>query len=304
MAQRVIVIGSLNYDVFLSVKRLPKIGETFPAKSMESAGGGKGANQAVQCAKLGLETAMVGAVGNDPMGSYLLGELSRFGVGTDFIRRQEGGTGFSAAHMLEGGQVSAIIAAGANAGVTPQDVDHVAPLMKDALAVVLQLEIPIPTVEYAIRAAKAQGTTVLLNAAPASPVSEEALKGCDVFMANEVEASFYTGQIIETVEDATRAIVPFAKKYGFRAVFTLGDKGAVAFDGDMPVHIPAVPTRAVESTGAGDSFVGGYLKGQAGGLSFAQSLRFAAHCSAVTISKVGGQEAMPTLAQVEAFLTK
>lgn len=299
----VIVIGSLNYDVFLHVARLPKIGETYCARGMEVSAGGKGANQAVQCAKLGLETLLVGAVGQDAMGDFLLGSLQRHQVRTDFVRQVPKSTGFAAVHALEDGRVGATIVRGANGCVSRRDVDGVAPLMEGAIALVLQLEIPTGVVEYAIEKANAVGLPVLLNAAPAGPLSQKALEGCDTFIANEVEASFYTGREIAGPQDALEAIGPFARQYGLRAIFTLGEKGAVAWDG-KGAHIPALKTAVVETTGAGDSFVGGYLKAVSAGMDFWAAIRFATHCSAVTVSGVGGQEAMPLLSQVQEFLPR
>ena len=299
---RVIVIGSLNYDLFLHVRELPRLGETYQATGMQAASGGKGANQAVQCARLGLDTTLVGAVGSDSMGDYLLEHVAAYGVRTEHIRRLEGPTGLGVVHVPEDGNVFSTIVRGANGLVTREDVRRVEPLMREAFAVVLQLEIPIDVVEYAMQTADQNGARVILNAAPAQPIAENALRLCDTLIVNEVEAGFFTKRCIRTVEDALSAIAPYAAALGVRAVFTLGAQGAVAFDGGEPFHVPAVKADVVETTGAGDSFVGGYLKAQSLGMGFADAIRFAAQCSAFTIAKVGGQDAMPTLEQMRKFL--
>ena len=299
---KVLVIGSLNYDVFLNVKAMPKIGETCPAESMAVSGGGKGANQAVQCAKLGLETFMAGAVGKDAMGDFLAAGLEKYGVNTEYLKRSEAGSGFSPVHVMPGGKVFGTIFHGANYDVTREDVDALAPLFPDLFALMLQLEIPLETVNYAAARAFEAGVPVILNAAPAQALPDRTLEMCHTFMANEVEASFYTGREIRTPEDALETIRPFCEKYGFRAIFTLGDQGAAACDGRRAEWIPPVKTQAVESTGAGDSYAGGYVKALHYGLDFFSAAAFAARCGAVTVSKVGCQNAMPELKEVEAFL--
>lgn len=300
----VVVIGSLNYDVFLRVGAMPKVGETCPAESMTVSGGGKGANQAVQCAKLGLKTFMAGAVGNDAMGDFLLSGLQKYGVDTSYIRRSAAGSGFSPVHVMPGGKVFGTIYHGANFDIAPADVDCLLPLVESAFALMLQLEIPLETVYYAVRRAHAVRTPVILNAAPACPLPEDVLGLCHTFMANEVEASYYTGTTIETPQQALDVIRPFCARHGIRAIFTLGAQGAVACDGHQACLIPPAPAQAVESTGAGDSFAGGYVKALHAGRDFFSAASFAAACGAVTVSKVGCQNAMPSLSEMATILEK
>ena len=299
--RRVIVIGSLNYDLFLNVQKLPQLGETYQASSFQTASGGKGANQAVQCAKLGIDTFMVGAVGKDFMGEYLLESISQYGVHTEYVQQVEGPSGLGVVHLLKNGGVLSTIVPGANACVGISDVQRVESLMDEAFAVVLQLEIPIETVQYAIHAANRHSAKIYLNAAPAHAIEKDCVSLCDTFIANEIEASYYTKCKISSVEDALKVIAPFACDYKVRSVFTLGEQGVVAFDGHKAYHEPAVKTIALDTTGAGDSFVGGYLKAQITGMSFIDSIRFATQCSAITVSQVGGQNAMPALDRVKGF---
>lgn len=302
--EHVVVIGSLNYDVFLGVDAMPSVGETCPASYMTVGGGGKGANQAVQCAKLGIKTYMAGAVGNDAMGDFLLSGLQGYGVDTTYVRRSNKGSGFSPVHVMPDGKVFGTIYHGANFDVSDADVDQLLPLIQDAFAVMLQLEIPTRTVCYAIRKAHAMGTPVILNAAPACSLPEDVLRMCHTFMANEVEASAYTGTTIKTVRQAMDAIYPFCAEYGVRAIFTLGAQGAVACDGNQVKLILPSPAQAIESTGAGDSFAGGYVKALHAGKNFFSAAAFASACGAVTVSKVGCQNAMPVLNQMEKILEK
>ena len=300
--QRVVVIGSLNYDLFLQVGALPQIGETYQAQGLVTAAGGKGANQAVQCARLGMACAMVGAVGNDSMGAYLLERLRQSGVNTSHVRGVGEPTGLGVVYALPDGGVLSTIVRGANETVAPADVDAAEPLIRDAFAVLVQLEIPVETVRHAVETACRHGVRVILNAAPARALPDTLLPLCDTVIVNEVEAGFYTGRPIRDVREAQSAIVPFARDYDVRAVFTLGAQGSVGFDGRDLCHVPPAPARVVETTGAGDSFVGGFAKAQSLGMGFRASLEFAARCSAATISRVGGQDAMPDLEQMQQFL--
>lgn len=301
-SQRVVVIGSLNYDLFLQVGALPQVGETYQAQGLVTAAGGKGANQAVQCARLGMACAMVGAVGNDSMGAFLLERLRQSGVNTAHVRSAHEPTGLGVVHVLSDGGVLSTIVRGANETVSPADVDAAEPLIRDAFALIVQLEIPVETVCYAVETAHRIGVRVILNAAPALALPETVLPLCDTVIVNEVEASFYTGQRIRDIREAQAAIVPFTHANHIRAVFTLGAQGSVAYDGRDLCVVPPVPASVVETTGAGDSFVGGFVKAQSLGIGFRDSLAFAARCSAVTISRVGGQDAMPDLEQMKQFL--
>ena len=301
-SQRVVVIGSLNYDLFLQVGALPQVGETYQAQGLVTAAGGKGANQAVQCARLGMECAMVGAVGNDSMGDYLLERLRHSGVNAAHVRCVGEPTGLGVVYVLPDGGVLSTIVRGANETVAPADVDAAEPLIRDAFALIVQLEIPVETVRYAMETARRHGVRVILNAAPARALPETVLPLCDTVIVNEVEAGFYTGQRIRDIREAQAAIVPFARTNQVRAVFTLGAQGSVGFDGCDLCVVPPAPASVVETTGAGDSFVGGFVKAQSLGMGFRDSLEFAARCSAATISKVGGQDAMPDLEQMKRFL--
>lgn len=298
---KILVAGSLNYDVFLKIPSMPRLGETCPAESAVLSGGGKGANQAVQCAKLGLETWMLGSVGQDAMGDFLLDGLERYGVKTELIKRSRLATGLSPVHVLPEGKGFGTIFHGANDDVLPADIDRLVPLFPQAFALLLQLEIPLETVAYAAKLANQAGVPVILNAAPAAPLPPEVLRGCHTFMANEVEASFYTNGPVDSPADALERIVPFCREYGVRAVFTLGSQGAVACDGAEARFIPPLPARAVESTGAGDSFAGGYVKALWDGKDFFQAASFAARCGAFTVGRAGCQNAMPTLDEIRCF---
>lgn len=299
-----VVIGSLNYDTIFSLPHLPAQGETLTAQSVSFCCGGKGANQAAQCARLGLPTHMVGAVGCDYMGETLAGGLAKLHVNTARLRRLPGVTsGLASVFALPGGSVHAAIVRGANYEVTTADVDAAVPLLRQAGVLLLQLEIPTETVEYAAKKAKESGCRVLLNAAPALPVSRELLHRSDVLMLNEVEAAFYCGCAVTGPEDAKAPVLALARELQNTCVFTLGKNGAVAANAQGEFfYQPPCDVKAVETTGAGDSFAGGFAYAMQHAMPLGQAMRFATCCSGVTVQGYGAQDAMPSLSQVEELL--
>ncbi|MCD8090231.1 MAG: ribokinase [Clostridiales bacterium] len=299
MRSKITVIGSLNYDVILKIPRLPQCGETLPVKSAVFSAGGKGANQAVQASKLGVETYMVGCVGEDVQGDYLVKTTEKYGVNTKYIRRCSESTGMGVVNALESGEVYACIVRGANFAITRADVDAAEEALKESETAIFQLEIPGEINEYAIDKAKKCGCRVLLNAAPAAEISEESLKKCDILVVNEVEAAFYLKEKIETSEQAEKGALYLSEKYGADIIITLGSLGSVVCEDGKTTFIPSKKVNAVESTGAGDSFIGAVGYALIEGMSLTEACKFATCCSAITVCKPGGQPAMPTLDEVK-----
>ena len=296
---QVAVIGSLNYDMFLTLSDVPRIGETANASALKTAAGGKGANQAVQVAKLGIPTYMVGSVGDDWMGQVLKDSLKDAGVKMDYINTcPSEPTGMGIVDVFPDGSVMAVINHGANGAVSVQDVLTAEKVIETSDIVILQLEIPSETVIQSINLAKKHKKKVILNAAPAAELPDEVLEMCDYVIVNEIEASFYTGEAIDSIEKAIETLPKMKQKYGNCWICTLGKNGAVICDSEDPVIIPIVSTEAVETTGAGDSFVGGFAYGLLQGMTQTDAAKFASHCSALTISQVGAQNAMPTRQQI------
>lgn len=295
----VVVIGSLNYDIFFSVERAPRLGENIHALSSKSGCGGRGANQAVQIARLGAPVYMVGKTGADQAGETLRKSLQDAGVDLRYLDTvTDLESGMAAVSVYPDGNVSAVISRGANDAVSLKDLENVRELIRGAGLVVLQLEIPLNVVEEAIRMAKAYGVRVLLNAAPVAPLSEEVIRGCDYFVVNEVEGSFYMGETLDTIETAERLLPEVSRKYGNCWICTMGKEGALIANHDWCRRIPAVKTTVVETTGAGDSFVGGFCYAILQGKNEYDAGRFAAYCSAVTIRTVGAQNSMPDREQL------
>lgn len=298
MRNKIVVIGSLNYDIILKVSRLPELGETFPASGVTFSAGGKGANQAVQAAKLGIKTYMVGCVGKDPQGDMLIQTAQIYGLDTTYLRRVDVPSGMSSVHAVEDGSVYATIVRGANFAITKEDIDAAESAMQDAAIVILQMEIPMEINAYAISVAKKCGCKVMLNAAPAEKVSDDFMKNCDIIVVNEVEAAFYLGQEITNQSVAEQGAAALAEKYSADIIMTLGKLGAVVCENRKTSFVPSKKVNAIETTGAGDSFIGatGYALIQ--GMNLTQACEFATCCSAITVCRLGAQDSMPTLEEV------
>ena len=299
MNKKITVIGSLNYDVILKIPRLPFKGETLTANGAAFSAGGKGANQAVQAAKLKTPTYMVGCVGTDASADFLVNTAKEYGVNVDYIRKVPGSSGMGVINAVEDGSVYACIVRGANFEVTKEDVDNAMPILKESGVCILQNEIPVEINAYAIDKAKEAGCIVVLNAAPAIELPEECLSKVDILVVNEVEAEFYCHEKIDSVEKAKTEIKKMAEKYNNNVIFTLGKDGAVAYENGTIEFIPAMKVDAIETTGAGDSYIGAVSHSIIEGKSLIEACKFATKCSAITVCRMGAQPSMPTLEDVE-----
>ena len=299
MNKKITVIGSLNYDVILKIPRLPFKGETLTANGAAFSAGGKGANQAVQAAKLKTPTYMVGCVGTDASADILVNTAKEYGVNVDYIRKVPGSSGMGVINAVEDGSVYACIVRGANFEVTKEDVDNAMPILKESGVCILQNEIPVEIIAYAIDKAKEAGCIVVLNAAPAIELPEECLSKVDILVVNEVEAEFYCHEKIDSVKKAKTEIKKMAEKYNNNVIFTLGKDGAVAYENGTIEFIPAMKVDAIETTGAGDSYIGAVSHSIIEGKSLIEACKFATKCSAITVCRMGAQPSMPTLEDVE-----
>lgn len=298
MLNEVIVIGSINYDNFLQVDKLPLKGETKHAHSFNWACGGKGANQAIQCAKLGLKTRMVGKVGNDSIGKTLLDNLKSCDVNCDNVDVVDGPSGMGYVISAEDGSLFSTILRGANWNITKDDIDKVAINFNTATIIVLQLEIPSDIVEYTIRIASSKGCKIVLNAAPAIPIDTELFNLCDLVIFNEAEAMYFTDSSFKTIEETKVAIRKCGEKYNCDLCFTIGPLGALYNKAGEILYYPAIDVPVVETTGAGDSFIGGLVYGLSHYNDVEMMLKFATVCSAFTIQGIGAQNSMPNLKDV------
>ncbi len=280
------VIGSINMDLVVGTDRFPKQGETVLGNLYTTVPGGKGANQAVAAARLGDQIHMVGAVGNDAFGMQLLDGLEKEQIDTQGVKKTNGASGI-ANILLSEGDNRIIVVPGANHELSNADIDAQKAVMKKSSMVILQLELPIPVVEYTLQVAKELGVPAILNPAPAAGFTE-AMKEADFLTPNETEAEELFGANWELE----------LERYPNRMVVTLGKNGARYFDGDKHVTVEGFPTTAVDTTGAGDTFNGALAVALSEGNDFKEAVRFANAAASISVEKFGAQGGMPNRAEV------
>ena len=300
-SRKVLVIGSLNADLIAVAPRLPSIGETVIGATFHVAPGGKGANQAVAAARMGARVEMIGRVGNDSFGALLQDELRRAGVGIDHVCVDaNAATGTGHIVLDAKGQNMIVVASGANERLVAADLERATTSWADAGLVVLQLEVPLSTVAAAVRMAAARRIPVLLNCAPAHPLPADLLASAAWLVVNEVEAAQLTGEPVCNHRDAMLA----ARQLGTasqRVVVTLGEAGAVLFSRDGACHVEAPRIDAVDTTAAGDAFVGTLAAALAAGVDDAGAVRRAVIAGSLACTKLGAIPSLPTAADVDSF---
>ncbi len=298
----VAVLGSLNMDCVIGVTQAPQPGETVAAQRVQYASGGKGANQAVACARQGAPVRLVGCVGADEHGERLLHALAQDGVDTRWVaRRADASTGLAFVIVEASGQNRIIVHAGANATLDPDDA-ALRQMLDGCAALVLQLETPLALVLRAARLAAALGCRVVLNPSPCLPLPDALWPLVTLLVVNEVEAAHYAGHAVTDAASAAAAARALRARSGGAVLVTLGAAGAVACDADGCRHHPALAVpRVVDTTAAGDTFLGAAVARQLQGGSLdaavVQGLRAASHC----VQVAGAQPSIPTLADLAAL---
>ncbi|HEX9897997.1 MAG TPA: ribokinase, partial [Candidatus Methylomirabilis sp.] len=262
---RVLVIGSANMDFTVAVPRLPAEGETVTGGSFYVSHGGKGANQAVAARRLGGDVRFVGCVGQDPQGDQVVEQLAAEGIPTDGVIRTEAATGVALIMVDREGRNQIAVASGANLELLPDLAKMHASLMPWAEALLLQLEIPVPSVQWALATAREHGVLSILNPAPAQPLPDTLLSLVDCLTPNSNEAEILTGIAVKGPDSASQAAQHLLARGVRRVIVTLGAQGALCCDGKSAIHFPAFPVDAVDTTGAGDAFNGALAVGLAVG---------------------------------------
>ncbi len=300
----ILIIGSLNMDLIVRAPHIPAPGETILGHAFSTAPGGKGANQAVAAAKLGAPVKMIGRVGADDFGRQLRSQLNAVGVDTQFVLDDtDAATGVALISVSDDGQNSIIVAPGANGRVTQNDIDVARDAIRNARVVVAQLEIPLEVVGYALRVAHDAGALTILNPAPAQRLSRDVLHDADVIIPNETEASQLTNLRVTDFLSATQAASALREMGARRVIITLGGKGALWLDENANAqHIAPFEIQAVDTTAAGDAFVGALTAALARAQDWETSLRTASAAGALAATKLGAQPSLPTRAELEEFL--
>ncbi len=289
----ILVAGSANIDFVTRVEHIPAPGETVLGGSYSVSGGGKGANQAVACARAGGKVAFLGALGHDSFADTLRLSLRESGV-QDLSVQLTLPTGAAFISVSEAGENAITVASGANAGLLPDML----PGLKGFTHLVMQLEIPLTTVIACAQAARAAGVQVVLNAAPARPLPPELLGNVDLLVVNEGELTSLAGHG-EVHEQLRRAALLGPRQ----VIVTLGAEGSLALDGEAFIPVPARQVAVLDTTGAGDTYLGALVTALSEGTALRLAMRFAGTAAALACIRPGAQPSMPTRAEIEAALS-
>jgi ribokinase len=300
----VIVFGSINMDLVTKTPRLPIAGETLQGYEFFTAPGGKGANQAVAAARLGISTQMVGRLGNDDFGHQLLASLQAAGVHTEGVLVDEAvSSGVAVIAVDDAGENNIIIVAGANGRMNQQDVERLTDLLPSAAALLLQFEIPLPAVLAAAQAAKQAGVLVILDPAPAqADIPPELYPLVDIITPNEIEASQLVGFPVDEPEAAAKASVELRQRGIATVIVKLGAQGAFCATGEETFFVPAFSVQAVDTVAAGDAFNGGLAAALAEGLPLREAIAWGVAAGAISATKAGAQPSLPDRKTFDAFL--
>jgi ribokinase len=305
MKPSVTVVGSLNMDLIVRSPRIPQPGETIIGSGFHTAPGGKGANQAVAAARLGAQVTMVGCVGEDAFASTLLGNLNADGVDhTYVIHDPDSATGVALIVVDDAGQNSIVVASGANMKITPDDVIDSKAVIVSADVLLLQLEVPDDVVFAAARVARESDVTVVLNPAPARTLPPDLLKLVDVLIPNETETGLLTDMPVDNQADIETAASALLDLGVNAVIMTLGSRGALLVQQGTTQVYPTFKVDPVDTTAAGDAFVGGFSVALANGGSIEEAIRWGNAAGALATTKLGAQPSLPSHQDVLDLLSK
>ncbi|MEZ4869829.1 MAG: ribokinase [Caldilineaceae bacterium] len=306
MAQpRVCVVGSSNMDLVSFAPRLPKLGETVSGSRFHMGFGGKGANQAVMAAKLGAAVTMITKVGDDIFGRDYLNNFTNLGFDTRYVLvTDQASTGVAPIWVDEpSGNNAIIVVPGANALLSPADIEDAKAAITGAQVLVCQLECPLESTLAALRIARAAGVTTIFNPAPAhAALPAEAYTLSDIFCPNESETELLTGQPVATVAEAEAAAHVLLARGPRQVILTLGERGSLLINSAGTTHMPTTAVQAVDTTGAGDAFVGTLAYFLAAGAPLPVAVERANQIAAMSVQKVGAQGSFPTRAEIPTSL--
>jgi len=299
---KLVVIGSLNMDIVSRIEQFAKAGETIHSSHLAYFPGGKGANQAVAAARFGADCTMIGAVGSDGFADQLIEQLQSGGVHTEHVLRMEGPSGTAFIMVNESGENIIVVSEGSNGKLSPQAVDKHIP-WEQAYAVLLQNEIPWETTCHIIASAKQANVPVWLNPAPARSIPAELWGDIDTFIMNETEAALITGMPVHHAESAKAAAELLIKRGAKQVIVTLGEQGCIYtnVEGEH-ISLKAYNVQAVDTTAAGDTFIGVYAAARHKGETVEAALSYAVAASALAVTQHGAQASIPTKQQVDAFI--
>lgn len=293
-AAPIAVLGSLNLDLVLRIARMPEAGETFASDDSASFCGGKGANQAVACARMGAAVRMIGRVGDDPAGQALRAALAGEGVDVEGVAvTEDTASGAAVILLTPDGQNRILLAAGANARLDARDVAAHADAIASSRLLVCQLETPLATIEAAAALAARQDVPFLLNPAPARALPDSLIAQAAYLVPNEPEATALTGIAVHDAASAADAATILRARGADCVIVTLGANGILIADAQGVRHRPALTTTVIDTTAAGDSFIGGFAAGIAEGLATDVAAELGLRVARICVSRAGAQASLP-----------
>lgn len=292
--KKIVVIGSCNTDMVIKSEKLPLPGETVLGGTFLMNLGGKGTNQAVAIARMGGDVTFVSRIGNDSFGKDSLAIFDKENINTDYIFSDPYLPSEIALIMVdENGENCIMVASGANASLSSHDIDKARDVIKNADVVLLQLETPIKTVEYAAKMASQKGVKVILNPAPATSLSNELLKSLYAIIPNTIEAEMLSGIKISDWESAQKATDLISSKGVDIVIITMGSKGAFVKDRNSYFKLPVEKNNVVDTTAAGDTFCGAFCVGISEGLSIKDAAKMANSAAGIAVTREGSQSSIP-----------
>jgi len=298
MSDKIIVIGSMNADLVIHSQKMPALGETITGSDFQVNAGGKGLNQAVAIAKLGGNVSFCGAVGNDANGELLLNELKNNNVDFKGFKTEKTATGIAMITVVDGNNFI-ILDSGANAKLTPDVIKNYSDLIGESEYCVMQLEIPVETVLKVCEIAKKSDTKIILNPAPFKELPVEIFSQIDYIIPNEHEAYDLTGIYPDNEENTKKSVLRLKQMGVKNVIITLGERGCVYNVGDSVLFKPALKTNVVDTTSAGDTFVGALVSRLSQNDSFNNAIDYATKAAAITVSRKGASKSIPYADEVK-----
>ena len=300
---KIIVIGSSNVDLTARVRTLPRPGETIGGARLHQANGGKGANQAVAAARLGADVLFLTCLGNDANGEMLASPFASDGIDTSKIKFSATPTGTALIFVDDNAENCIAVAPGSNNDLLPEDVDAIKDRMADSAYLLVQLEIPMPTVEHSILLADSLGVKVIVNPAPMNALREDLFSHIWLLTPNETEAEALTGVVIGSEEDARTAAAHLMEKGVENVIITLGSKGSLVCTPEASTFVPARKVQALDTTGAGDAYNGALVAALSEGRSLVEAAKIATIASSIAVTRMGAQTSAPYRKEIDIINT-
>lgn len=298
---KILVIGSMNMDLVVSTSEIPAVGETVLGNSISEVPGGKGANQAVAIAKLGGDVSFLGKVGKDGFGQSLIESMNASGVQTENIELSDNNTGIAIINVDRKGNNNIVVIPGANFDVDKDYLNNKRSVIQASDLVLFQLEIPLETVKEGLRISKEMGKTTILNPAPAFDLDDDTISFIDILIPNEHELERLAGIEVHDKDDMKKATQVLLDKGVKVIIVTLGSEGVLVVDKNTYLHIPGHVVDVVDTTAAGDSFIGGFATSYVEHKDIKTAIQLGQKTAALSIQKAGAQNSLPTRKEVDQF---